>query len=162
MKAWHFVGDTLRDGRPVPKDGEWLVHDGPVEMCAYGLHASTQPFDALTYAPGNTLCLVECEDIAETKKDKFVCRRRKIIARMNTEEMLRYFARMQALSVVHLWDAPDVVLDYLMTGDESLRFAAWDCTAARATTQLAAWDVGRDVARQDFNNLVYECFEDWL
>jgi hypothetical protein len=21
MKAWHFVGDTLRDGRPVPDDG---------------------------------------------------------------------------------------------------------------------------------------------
>ena len=24
--AWHFVGDRLRDGRPVPKDGEWLEH----------------------------------------------------------------------------------------------------------------------------------------
>lgn len=30
FNAYHFVGDTLRDGRPVPKDGEVLVHDGPV------------------------------------------------------------------------------------------------------------------------------------
>jgi hypothetical protein len=39
---------------------------------------------------------------------------------------LRYFARIQALSVVHLWTEcpPDVVLDFLMTGDESLRAAA--------------------------------------
>jgi hypothetical protein len=21
--AWHFVGATLRDGRPIPPDGEW-------------------------------------------------------------------------------------------------------------------------------------------
>ena len=23
--AWHFVGDTLRDGRSIPPDGEWSV-----------------------------------------------------------------------------------------------------------------------------------------
>ena len=56
-------------------------------------------------------------------------------------ETLRYFARMQALSVIHLYDdPPDVVLDYLMTGDESIRHAAWD--AARAA----------------FDGLVYEQF----
>lgn len=45
--AWHFVGDRLRDGRPVPKNGAWLTHDGPVEICASGLHASQCPFDAM-------------------------------------------------------------------------------------------------------------------
>lgn len=34
IKAWHFVGDTLRDGSPIPADGEWLEIDGPVELCA--------------------------------------------------------------------------------------------------------------------------------
>jgi hypothetical protein len=48
------------------------------------------------------------------------------------------FARRCALDVAHLWDAPDVVRRFLETGDESLRYAAWD--AARATT----WDVARD------------------
>ena len=41
--AFHFVGDTLRDGRPIPSDGEWLTHDGPVVMCISGLHASLEP-----------------------------------------------------------------------------------------------------------------------
>jgi hypothetical protein len=50
--AWHFVADTLRDGRPVPKDGVWLEHTGYVRMCETGLHASLQPFDALQFAPG--------------------------------------------------------------------------------------------------------------
>ena len=40
MKAWHFVSDKMRDGRPVPADGEWLFHDGVVHMCRSGLHAS--------------------------------------------------------------------------------------------------------------------------
>lgn len=50
--AWHFVGETLRDGRPVPPDGEWLTHDGVCVLCESGLHASRDPFDALYHAPG--------------------------------------------------------------------------------------------------------------
>lgn len=41
--AYHFVGETLRDGRPVPADGEWLEHDGKIIMCEAGLHASLHP-----------------------------------------------------------------------------------------------------------------------
>jgi hypothetical protein len=83
--------------------------------------------------------------------------------------MLRYFARTQAMSVAHLWDAPDVVAEFLMTGDESIRAAARD--AARAAARAAAWAAARDAARdaaraaawaadrREFNCLVYECFE---
>src|SRR5690606_38045619 len=45
--AYHFVNDTLRDGRPVPSDGEWLEHDGPIAICKSGLHASRRPWHAL-------------------------------------------------------------------------------------------------------------------
>jgi hypothetical protein len=146
--AWHFVGDTLRDGRPVPKDGVWLVHKGPVGICVSGLHASLDPFDALQYAPGPVLCQVEVDSIVTRQSDKLVCRRRRIIKRGDMTEMLRYFARMQALSVVHLWNAPDVVLDYLMTGDEKIRAAAWDAAgaAAGAAARAAARDAARDAA----------------
>ena len=156
--AWHFVGKTLRDGRPVPADGVWLIHKGELRMCESGLHWSRQPFDALTYAPGEMLCLVEIGgDIVEPKSgehtDKGISTKRKIIARMDATELLRYFARMQALSVIHLnEDLPEVVDDYLMTGDESLRDAARD----------AAWAAAWAAARQHFNDLVYECFEAWL
>ena len=189
-RAWHFVGETLRDGRPIPLDGGWLVYDGHVMLCRSGLHASRHPFDALQYAPGATLCLVECEDIRQEDHDKFVCRRRRIVVRADITEMLRYFARMQALSVIHLWPEcpPDVVLDYLMTGDESIRLNAWDAAwdaardaardAALGAARTAAWDAAWDAAvaavrgaartaawdavEQDFECLVFEQFQEWL
>ena len=184
MKAWHFVGKTLRDGRPIPPDGKWLLYTDKLVMCESGLHASKDPFDALQYAPGETLCLVECDGHIVEGDDKLVCSQRKIIARMDATEMLRYFARMQALSVVHLWNAPDVVLDYLMTGDEYIRAAAWAAAwvatgdaagaaawvatgdaarvAAWVAAGAAAWVATGDAARKDFNALVNECFEDFL
>jgi hypothetical protein len=176
MRAWHFVGETLRDGRPIPEDGEKLIHTGKIQLCASGLHASLHPFDALRYAPGTTLCLVECERDIDKGDDKLVCRERTIIARMDFAEPLRYFTRMQALSVIHLWeqDPPEVVLDWLMTGDEGLRVKAANAAciatalaAARATRAVHAAahaadyaaDAGWAAARNEFEALVNECFE---
>ena len=149
MNAYHFVNDTLRDGRPVPPDGEWLVHEGHIEICETGLHASKCPFDALQYAPGPTLCLVECEDIVTEQDDKFVCRRRKIVKRFDATDTLWEMSRWAALQVIHLWDAPDVVRKFLETGDESLRAAARDAAraAARAAARDAAWDAAGAAAR---------------
>ena len=143
IRAYHFVGSTLRDGCPVPTDGEWLVHDGELVMCQSGLHASRHPFDALTYAPGPVLCLVDCDEIDAEDVDKLVCRRRRIVARFDATTMLRAFARQCALDVIHLWDAPQVVRDYLTTGDESLRDVTMD--AARAASWDAAWDAAMAV-----------------
>ena len=158
--AWHFVGDKLRDGRQVPEDGEWLEYRGPLVLCESGLHWSREPFDALTYAPGPTLCLVEVGGEIVEGDDKGISTHRKIIARMDATELLRYFARMQALSVIHLNEGlcnSEVVCDYLMTGDESLR------AAASAAAWDAAWDAASAAAsaaaRQHFNDLVYESFE---
>ena len=163
MKAWHFLytANKLRDGRKAPKDGVVLRHDGKLKICESGLHASLRPVDALQHAPGPILCLVECGGEIAHQSDKLVCTERTIIARMDATEMLRYYARMQALSVVHLWDAPDVVLDYLMTGDKSIRAAARDAAwaAARDAVRAAAWDAVRAAARADFDALVFECFE---
>ena len=180
--GWHFLyeGHKLRDGTTTPKNGKWLEVQNPV-ICERGLHGSLTPYDALQYAPGPILCLCEFSEPAEQHDNKFVSSRRRIIARMDTTEMLRYYARMKALSVVHLWDAPEVVLDYLMTGDKSIRLVAlseaW--SAARSATwsaaEAAAWSAARSAAwsaaesaaeaaawsaaSQDFNTLVYECFE---
>jgi hypothetical protein len=174
-----------------------LVHTGTLALCESGLHASLEPFDALRFAPGPTVCLVECDGQILHGSDKLVCERRRIIARMDATELLRYFARMQAVSCLHLWmtEPPDVVLDYLMTGDESLRLAAQSAAwLAREAAQSAAWLAAQSAAwlaaqsatrsasesaaadaalaaaadaawsaeaaaRQEFNALVYECFE---
>ena len=138
VRAYHFCGDKLRDGRPIPPVGEWLVHDGPVVICESGLHASKHPWDALTYAPGATLCLVECKDIVTEHDDKFVCRRRKIVARIDATDMLWEMARWSALQVIHLWDAPDVVRQYLETGDESLRAASREAQKTKFAELVAA------------------------
>jgi hypothetical protein len=147
IEAWHFTGKALRDGRPLPADGEWLIHDGPsVIMCETGLHAARRVIDALQYAPGSTVCRVSCRRIVdEHKNDKLVCWERRIDWRIeNSDEVLRSFARKAALSVIHLWDAPAIVKQYLETGDKSIRAAAWD--AARAAAGGAARDAARDAA----------------
>ena len=195
--AWHFLyeGDKMRCGNVAPADGEWLVFDGEPELCARGLHASIRPFDALQYAPGPILCLVECDDIREQSNDKLVCTRRRIITRMDASEMLRYYARMEALQALQY--APslkmdDVVYDWLMTGDESIRSAAWSAaesaaySAAESAARSAAWSAARSAAvlaaesaarsvlrsaatsaatsasADRFDTLVRECFSDFL
>jgi len=91
--AWHFTGDTLRDGRPVPQPGEVLTHHGDIEMCASGLHASRRPLDALRYAPGENVHRVELWGDVEEAKDKLVGRHRRILWSADATEALRGFAR---------------------------------------------------------------------
>ena len=150
--GWHFLyaGSRLRTGEEAPEDGVWLTTD-KARICESGLHGSKHPFDALKYAPGPILCLCEFGEIKGEHGDKFVSRSRRIIARMDATEMLMYFARMQALSVVHAFAAPDVVLDYLMTGkDRSAAEAAAEAaewSAARAAAEAAAWSAAWSVAK---------------
>lgn len=131
--GWHFLyeGHLLRTGEKAPADGVWLEVPGKPILCNHGLHGSVQPFDALSHAPGPILTLCEFGGEMAHDTDKLVAQRRKILARMDATKMLRYFSRTQAMSVGHLLgDVPDVVTEFLMTGDESIMDAAWD----------AAWD----------------------
>ena len=147
--AWHFLraNGRLRDGRVAPPDGEWLTHTGPLVPCLSGLHASEDILDALWWAPGPIICRVELDgDVQEHGKpvDKLVAARRCILWRLDaetSERVLRQFARWCALQVIDLWDAPAVAREYLETGDESKRDAAW--TAARNAAQDAAWAAAR-------------------
>ena len=109
-----------------------------MRLCERGLHASLHPFDALQYAPGETLCLVELDGEILRGDDKVCARKRKIIARFDATDLLRDQARKSALSVIHLWDAPAVVREYLETGDETKRAAAM--AAARDAASDTAWD----------------------
>lgn len=138
--AWHFTnGNKLRDGSDVPDVGSKLVFmDKPI-LCGQGFHASILPHEALTYAPGDTLHLVLCGGKIIHGEDKLVCTERTIIASLNASEMLLYFARMCALSVLH--NAPktmaDIVEDWLMTGDEKHRSGA-AFSAANSAARSAA------------------------
>jgi hypothetical protein len=67
------------------------------------------------------------------------------------QSLLNAFARWCALSVAHLWQSPmpDVVRQFLETGDEMLRSAAWAAawSAAGAAARSAAWSAASDAAR---------------
>jgi hypothetical protein len=161
MLGYHFTGSTLRDGRPIPAVGDWLVHDGPIVPCQSGLHCSEHPFDALQFAPGTLLHRVELDGEIVTHGepvDKHVGRRRKIIATVDATDLLREFSRRCALDVVHLWDAPPLVVKYLTHGDEKLCAAAW--SAARSAARYAAWPAAESAQRTRFVDIVSAKFKE--
>ena len=156
---WFAASDELPhgDGRKVVI-GETLTVEPPIIPCERGLHASIDPFDALQYAPGPILYKVRLSgEIVAHDNDKHAASERTAIARRDATEMLWAFARKMALSVLHLWDEPPIVREYLETGDESKRAAArdaaWDAAWAAASDPAwaaardAAWDAARDAAR---------------
>ena len=166
--AWSDEQGTPRlrheDGREI-KVGETLTVDTTnqeVELCEFGLHACPRLWDCLDYAQGTVICKVMLGDtiLAPDNENKVVSNARTVVSMTTAEEgdrILREFARWCALQVIHLWDAPDVVKQYLKTGDESLRdaarAAAWDAAwdaawaAARDAARAAARDAARDAAR---------------
>lgn len=152
--AWHFTGDKLRDGSPIPPIGHTLVHTGEIEMCVSGYHWSRTPFQALQYAPGPLLHKVRVGGkIVEAEGDKGVSSERTILATVDATQLLRRFAADQALSVAHLWPMPDVVREYLVDLDEAKRSAAW--SDAWSAARSAAWSA----AESDFNSRVFAAFE---
>lgn len=147
IPAWHFRSHR-EHSRGVPvHDGEWIEHKGRVEICSSGLHASRRAIDALGYADGSYVSLCEIDDIVEEHGDKLVCRRRRHLWTYDAELVLLQFARQCALDVVHLWDAPEVVLQYLKADNELLRFAAWH--AAQHSELSHASDAVWSIVRSD-------------
>jgi hypothetical protein len=155
MLGWHFA-ETSRclrygDGRKIVVGKSHSVRGEPI-LCEHGLHASESVIDALQYAPGPILYRVKLSGKIVRGDDKAVATKRSYLAEIDAEPILREFARKCALSVIHLWDAPRVVRQYLETGDESLRDAAWAAAgdaawaAAGDAAGAAAWDAARAAA----------------
>ena len=149
MKAWYFSDESRRlrygDGRKIAVGVKHTVDCVPV-LCKSGLHASVRAIDALEYAPGPIIWRVELGGTINHENDKCSATKRTYVAGgVDATETLRAFARACALDVVHLWDAPQVVKDYLVTGDESLRASAW-AAAMAAAWAAASWAAARDAA----------------
>lgn len=165
---WHFTNGALRDGKPLPPVGKWLTVKGKIIPCKHGLHASPTPWDALQYAPGSVLHQVRLGGKViphGDPLDKYAASKRMIVKTIDVEDLLRRFACDQALPVIHLWNAPQIVREYLTTGDPSKRDAARDAAKARAAKARAAaaawvagWDAARDAAAAEFNTRIYKAF----
>jgi hypothetical protein len=149
IKAWYFSDESKKlrygDGREIKLGVTHEVDVAPV-LCARGLHGSVRILNALEYAPGPIVWRVELSGDMDVGKDKIAATRREYIAGgVNVEHILRRFARKCALDVINLWNAPNVVVQYLKTGDEDLRAAAWE--ASRAASRAAAGEASRAAAR---------------
>jgi len=165
MRAYHFVASKLRDGRPIPADGVWLEHRGKAVLCAQGLHASEHPYDALKYAPGTTLCLVEMGGTIVRGDDKLVATKRRIIARIDAEPLLRLFARKVASEVFykHFKEGQHPAIDeWLLHGRNRDAAESAARYAAESAVWYAAWHAVRSAAesahRALFARMVDEAF----
>ena len=152
VRGWWFEpsGGVLGfdDNRKPLKGCTHKVSGKELELCHFGLHASKSPLDALQYAQSNNIWRVELSGEILHGHDKSCATERTYLWRLDAEDTLRHFARLCALDVIHFWDAPDVVVRYLKTGDESLRAAARDdaWSAAWGTARDDAWSAARSAA----------------
>ena len=100
MKAWHFLQDNGRlwwgpSGEmpgPKVKVGQTLTVKPPLIMCAHGLHASLNVFDALGYAPGALICRVELSGEIIKDPDKVVASERTILWMVDATNALFEFS----------------------------------------------------------------------
>lgn len=155
MKAWHFIReDWTTWARRIPVVvGESLHVEPPVVLCEWGLHASLDPRDALGHAPGPVVCRVEISGEIVRGDDKLAATYRRVLWAYDASAVLWHFARLCALDVVRLWDPPDVIAQWLRTGnkdtlDDAKQAAwasawqeAWEHTkwAASNAARIAAW-----------------------
>ena len=153
--GWYFSDENecLRygDGRKIAIGVTHTV-DCELALCKSGLHASKCVFDALQYAPGPILWRVSLSGKIVHADDKSCATVRTYHARINATDIMREFARKCALDVIHLWNAPTIVREYLETGNKELRAAAsnaaWAAARAAASDAAsnAAWAAARDAA----------------
>ena len=57
--GWHFLPDDRRlrwGSHEVVEAGRTYRVEGPLVLCAHGMHASAHALDALSYAPGPVVC----------------------------------------------------------------------------------------------------------
>jgi len=149
IKAWHFATSNKKlcygDSRPVRRNVRYFARpkNKELELCHHGMHGSLNILDALKYAPGNVITWCEFGGQIIYGKDKLVADWRKPLWVYNATLILQEFSRWCALQVAHLWKCPDVVKQYLETGDEALRekyrkAAAIDYSVNAASTADAA------------------------
>jgi len=158
VTCWHFANETLRDGRPLPKKGETLTHDGDVIPCESGFHGSKRAIDALNYAPGTMVARVLLTGDVKPHGDpvdKYAARNRKNLTDyVDCKDVLVELARVWALRAAREHAALAFEVAGMEKEAKALRALPDDATpkqietAARAARDAAraARDAARDAA----------------
>ena len=165
MRAYYFSESNKKlrygDDRQIRKGRTHKVKGEPV-MCEHGLHASKRALDALGYAPGSYLWVVEMAGKIVEGDDKVVATERAYIDGFEASDLLREFARKQALiniEKIYKYCSKkdyDLIVKYLETGDPNIQDAAW--SAAESAAESAA----RSAARSDANTMLEKMINERL
>lgn len=135
MRAFYFAAPHRRlrygDNRPIVV-GETHTVDCVPKPCERGLHASIRPLDALRYAPGSVLYLVDLSGTVVAGVDKHVATERTYLAEFDASELLVRFACDCALEVV------EQIKPYAANYDQIVAFLREP--TARAAVRAAAYD----------------------
>lgn len=127
--GYHFAGNTLRDGSPLPKAGDPLPELNGTRICQPGMyHCSTRAIDALTYAPGPCVAIVRVYQNVATQDDKAAGQRRDTLTDyVDASEALSDSARLFARQVAHAYpgEMDRNVIRWLWDGDMQARSAAY-------------------------------------
>lgn len=109
------------DKRPV-RVGITHTVEPPLELCKWGLHLSINPLDAISNAGGSIVWRVKASGEVVEGVGKLVCSERTYVAGgTDVSGVLQKFIRLCVLDAKCLWDAPDVLIRYLRTGNKSLQ-----------------------------------------
>jgi hypothetical protein len=158
--AWHFLSEDRHTGyspRVLVETGQTLTHDGPLELCESGLHASVRAIDALQFAPGPIICRVKLGGEMKHDNDKSVARERTVLWMFDAANVLHEMACCSATAALLIagvddprsWTAIEAKRAWLRGEiDDAQLAAAWDAArdAAGDAAGDAAWDAGRAAA----------------
>ena len=128
VKAWYFstAEKKLRygDDRHIAIGTTHEVEGKPL-CCAHGLHGCEMILDALNYAPGTIIWIVELDGAMDIQDDKVAATSRTYLhGGIDVLPIILAWSRRVALDVAHLWDIPEIVRRYLETGDQAIAGAA--------------------------------------
>jgi len=94
--------------------------------------------DALNYAPGTIIWIVELEGAMDIQDDKVAATSRKYQhGGIDVLPIILAWSRRVALDVAHLWDIPEIVRRYLETGDQAIAGAAANAANAASVSAYA-------------------------
>ena len=149
MKAWYFAPKDERlkfsDGRKIQVGKMHTVKGKPI-LCQQGLHGAIKLLDALAYADSCILYRTDISRHVVYGKDKIAGQRRIYLARINAESILMDFARKQALINISLIEPfctaaqYKLIQEYLNTGNDALRAAAYAASDAASDAAYGAYD----------------------
>ena len=168
-KALYFANENKKlrygDEREIVV-GETHFVDCAPKCCEVGLHASKRAIDALSHAPGCILYLVELSGDFDENSDKVAATHRKYLAEFDATELLREFARKQALININKAEKYfnskedfNIVLEWLNTGNLDLKESAWSAARSAWLAARSAWLAAESAAESAARSAAWSAAE---